>query len=287
QAKNWGYYRGTVALDGQWYPMLVPSRQDAWVWGMQEFVHADYTLRLTAAADQQVIASVPWTSRTQQHGRQTLSGTAGPLYQLGLSLSTQWQSVEDLAHAGATASAQGEALPPLRVLAPADDAPEARHMLQTLRRILAFYHQEFALSLRSPQFTVVVHDRDLSWPFSAAADNMLLLSRDLLRVPDLVHKLSEYFVARGLAGQWWGLHTAYNLRTERWVGEGLTTYMALRWLEHTYGRGRTFLSWKGAVLPNLSFWEQYIAIPYLELVADRLEQRLTTPDAQTPDPQGP
>jgi len=76
QAKNWGYYRGTVALDGQWYPMRVPSRQDAWVWGMQEFVHADYTLHLTAAADQQVIASVPWTSRTQQHGRQTLSGTA-------------------------------------------------------------------------------------------------------------------------------------------------------------------------------------------------------------------
>jgi hypothetical protein len=286
QAKNWGYYRGTVALDGQWYPMLVPSRQDAWMWGMQEFVRADYTLRLTAAADQQVIASVPWTSSTQQHGRQTLSGSAGPLYQLGLCLSTQWQSVEDLAHAGATVSAQGKTLPPLRVLAPADDAPEARHMLQILRRILTFYHQEFALSLHSPQFTVVVHERDLSWPFSAAADNMLLLSRDLLRVPDLVHKLSEYFVARGLAGQWWGLHTAYNLRTERWVGEGLATYMALRWLEHTYGRGRTFLSWKGTVLPNLSFWEQYIEIPYRELVRDRLDQRLTTPTDETLDRYG-
>src|SRR5262245_5442602 len=73
QAKNWGYYRGTVALDGQWYPMLVPVRQGAWVWGMQEFVHADYTLRLTAAVDQQAIASVPWTSSTQEHGKQTLS----------------------------------------------------------------------------------------------------------------------------------------------------------------------------------------------------------------------
>jgi len=275
QALNWGYYRGTVALDGQWYPMLVPWRQDAWVWGMQEFVQADYTLRLTAAANQQVIASVPWASSTQQHGQQTLFGSAGPLSQLGLSLSAQWQSVEALAHA-----------PPLRVFFPAGDALQARHLLPILRRILAFYRQEFALSLHSPQFTVVVHERDLSWPFSAAADNMLLLSRDLLQVPDLVHKLPEYFVARGLAGQWWGLHTPYNRRTERWVGEGLVTYMALRWLEHTYGRGRTFLSWQGTALPNMSFWEQYIEIPYRNLVADRLDQRLTTPVDQTPDRYG-
>ena len=55
EAKNWGYYRGIVALDGLWYPMLVPYRQGTWVWGLQEFVHAHYTLRLTAAADQQVL----------------------------------------------------------------------------------------------------------------------------------------------------------------------------------------------------------------------------------------
>src|SRR5215471_12639192 len=274
QAKNWGHYRGIVALDGQWYPMLVPMRQGAWVWGMQEFVHADYTLRLTAAADQQVIASVPWTSNTQQHGRQTLSGSAGPLYQLGLSLSAQWLNAEDLAHA-----------PPLRVVAPAGDGPKARDMLQILRRIVAFYQQEFALSLHSPQFTLVVHERDLSWPFSATADNMLFLSRDVLRVPDLIHKLPEYFVARGLATQWWGLRTAYNLRTERWVGEGLATYMAARWLESIYGRGRTFLAWKASWLPNLSFWEQYIDIPYRQLIADRLDQRITTPVDETPDSQ--
>src|SRR5205823_5773303 len=101
-----------------------------------------------------------------------------------------------------------------------------------------------------------------------------------------IHKFPEYFVARGLAGQWWGLHTAYNRRTERWVGEGLGSYMAMRWLEHTYGRGRTFLSWKGAALPNLSFWEQNIEIPYRELVADRLEQRLDTPVDETRDRQG-
>jgi len=64
EAKNWGHYRGIVALDGLWYPMLVPLRQGTWVWGLQEFVHAHYTLRLTAAADQQALASVPWTSTT-------------------------------------------------------------------------------------------------------------------------------------------------------------------------------------------------------------------------------
>src|SRR5439155_19101075 len=97
-AKNWGHYRGIVALDGLWYPTLVPYRQGAWVWGMQEFVHAHYTLRLTAAADQQVRASVPWTSTTQQPGWQTFTGSAGPLYHLGLSLSTQGYSEEDLTH---------------------------------------------------------------------------------------------------------------------------------------------------------------------------------------------
>ena len=275
QAKNWGQYRGTVALDGRWYPLLVPWRQDTWVWGMHEFVHAHYSLRLTTAVDQQVIASVPWTSSTQQQGWQTLAGSAGPLYHLGLSLSTRWHSAQDLAHD-----------PPLRVLVPAGDAAGAPHLLQTLQHILALYRQQWALPLRAPLFTLVVHERDLSWPFSAVADNMLFLSRDLAQVPDLAHKLPEYFVARGVARQWWGLHTAHNPRTEHWVGEGLATYMALRWLEHTYGRGRTFIAWKGTWLPNLSFWEQYIEIPYRELVASRLDQRLTTPLDETPDRQG-
>ena len=38
QAKNWGVYQGTVALDGLWYPMLVPYRHGTWIWGLQEFV---------------------------------------------------------------------------------------------------------------------------------------------------------------------------------------------------------------------------------------------------------
>lgn len=275
QAKNWGHYRGIVALDGLWYPTLVPYRQSTWVWGMQEFIHAHYTLRLTTAADQQVIASVPWTSRTQQRALQTLSGSAGPLYHLGLSLSTPGPSVQDLAHD-----------PPLRVVVPAGDASEATRLLQTLRQALAFYRQQLALPLSAPLFTVVVHERDLSVPFSAVADNVVFLSRDLIRMPNLVHKLPEYMVARGLAQQEWGLHTAYNLHTERWVGEGLATYLAVRWLEHTYGRGRTFLAWKGAVLPNLSFWEQTVIIPYRRLVADRLDQRLTTPLDKTRDSEG-
>jgi hypothetical protein len=275
EAKNWGHYRGTVALDGLWYPMLVPFRQGAWVWGLQEFVHAYYTVRVTAAADQQVLASVPWTSSTQQQGWQTLTGSAGPLYHLGLSLSTQGHTEADLTHD-----------PPLRVVMPAGDASEAPHLLQTMRLALAFYRQQFALAPRLPLLTVVVHERDLSLPFSAVADNMVFLARDLVRVPTLLFKLPEFILARGLAQQWWGLRTAYNLRTERWVGEGLATYMAARWLESVYGRGRTFLAWKAAWLPNLSFWEQYIDIPYRQLVADRLDQRMTTPVDETPDSQG-
>ena len=275
QAKNWGHYRGTVALDGRWYPMLVPSRQGAWVWGMQAFVHAHYRLRLTTAADQQAVASVPWTSSAQQHGQQTLAGSAGPLYHLGLSLSTRWHSASDLAHA-----------PPLRVVVPAGDAAGAAHLLRLLQPILAFYRQQWTLPLRAPLFTLVVHERDLSWPFSAVADNMLFLSRDMAQVPDLAHKLPEYFMARGVARQWWGLHRAHNPRTEHWVGEGLATYMAMRWLEHTYGPGRTFIAWKGSWLPNLSFWEQHIELPYRELVASRLDQRLTTAQDETPDRQG-
>jgi len=275
EAKNWGHYRGIVALDGLWYPTLVPYRQGTWVWGLQEFVHAHYTLRLTAAADQHVLASVPWTSTTQQHGWRTLTGSAGPLYHLGLSLSTQGHSEEDLAHT-----------PPLRVVVPAADAPEASHLLQTMRLVLALYRQRWALAPYAPLLTVVVHERDLSLPFSAVADNMVFLARDLVRVPTLLDKLPEFVLARGLAQQWWGLRTAYNLRTERWVGEGLATYMAVRWLESLYGHGRTFLAWKASWLPNLSFWEQYIDIPYRQLVADRLDQHMTTPVDETPDSEG-
>ena len=275
EAKNWGHYRSIVALDGLWYPTLVPYRQSTWVWGLQEFVHAHYTLRVTAQADQHVLASVPWTSTTQQHGWQTLSGSAGPLYHLGLSLSTQGHSEEDLTHD-----------PPLRVVVPAGDASEAHHLLQTMRRALAFYRQEVAVAPRAPVLTVVVYEGDLSLPFSTVADHMVFLARDLVRVPTLLSKLPEFVLARGLAQQWWGLHTAYNLRTERWVGEGLATYMAVRWLESLYGRGRTFIAWQAAWLPNLSFWEQYIDIPYRQLVADRLDQRLTTPLDATSDREG-
>src|SRR5215475_9445243 len=168
EAKNWGHYRGIVALDGLWYPMLVPLRQGTWVWGLQEFVHAHYTLRLTAAADQQALASVPWTSTTQQHGWQTLAGSAGPLYHLGLSLSRQMHSEEELTYD-----------PPLRVVVPAGDTSEAHHLLQTMRLALAFYRQEVALVPYAPLLTVVVHERDLSLPFSAVADNMVFLARDL------------------------------------------------------------------------------------------------------------
>ena len=210
---------------------------------------------------------MPWTSSTQQHGWHTLTGSAGPLYHLGLSLSPQGHSAEDLTHT-----------PPLHVVLPADDAPEASHLLQTMRRVLAFYGQQLALAPYAPLLTVVVHERDLSLPFfSAVADNMVFLARDLVRVPALLYKLPEFVLARGLAQQWWGLRTAYNLRTERWVGEGLATYIAVRWLESLYGRGRTFLAWEAAWLPNLSFWEQYIDIPYRQLVADRLDQRMMTP----------
>jgi hypothetical protein len=275
EAKNWGHYHGIVALDGLWYPTLVPFRQGTWIWGLHEFVHAHYTLRFTATADQQVLASVPWTSTTQQHGWQTLTGSAGPLYHLGLSLSTQGHSDEDRTHD-----------PPLHMMIPAADVPEARHLLQTMRDALAFYYQQFALALRAPLLTAVVHERDLSVPFSTVADNMVFLSRDLVRVPALLHKIPEFVLARGLAQQWWGLRTAYNLRTERWVGEGLATYMAARWLEYTYGRGRTFIAWKAPWLPNLAFWEQYIDIPYRLLVAERVAQRMTTPVDETPDRQG-
>jgi hypothetical protein len=270
QAKNWGYYRGIVALDGLWYPMLVPVRQGAWGHGLQEFVHAHYTLHLTTAADQHVVASVPWTQRTVQAGQQTLVGSAGPLYHLGLSLSRRWHQEADQAHE-----------PPLHVLVPTADAALASHVLQTLRTVLAFYHREFALTLSVP-FTVVVHERDASWPYSVAANNLLFVSRDLLRVPPLVRKLMEYQIARGLASQWWGLQAAYNLNTERWIGEGLTTYLALRWLDDTYGSGRNFLTWKGSWLPNYSYREQSVELDYRRLVVKNHDQIMTTPLLTTP-----
>ena len=103
----------------------------------------------------------------------------------------------------------------LRVLVPPGDASRAAHLLQTLRTALAFYHKEFGLVLPTSIFTLVVHERDQSWPFGAIADNLLFLSRDLVRVPSLARKLVEYHVTRGLAQQWWGLRTAYNLHTQR------------------------------------------------------------------------
>jgi hypothetical protein len=180
QAKNWGVYRGTVALDGLWYPMLVPHRYGTWIWGMQEFVHAHYTLRLTTQADQQVVASVPWREHSRHQNQQTLSGSAGPLYHLGLSSSAGWHAEQDLTHT-----------PALRIVLHPSDAAQAVHLLQTLRTILEFYRQQYSLALPTTTFTVVIHERDLSWPFGAVADNLLFLSRDLMRVPSLVFNLVE------------------------------------------------------------------------------------------------
>jgi Peptidase family M1 domain/Omp85 superfamily domain len=275
RAKNWGVYQEIMALDGLWYPMLVPHRRGAWVWGMQEFVHAHYALRLTTHAEQQVAASVPWTERTRRNGWQTLLGSAGPLYHLGLSSSARWHTEDDPAHT-----------PALRVLVPPGDTFVAAHLLQTLRTVLAFYQQQFGFTLPTPVFTLVVHERDQSWPFGAVADNMLFLSRDLVRVPSIVHKLIEYFVARGVAQQWWGLHLAYNLNTERWIGEGLATYLALRWLDHQYGVDRNFLTWKSAWLPNFSYREQSVGITYRRLVVSEEEQPMNTPLDASKDSQG-
>lgn len=274
-AKNWGYYRGIVALPGLWYPVLVPWQQHGWVWGLQAFVHATYSVRLTAPVDQEVVASVPWSSHTLQPPWQTLAGEARPLYHLGLSLSPHGHSTVQLAHA-----------PQLRVLVPTGEDEVGRQMLPLLPQMLAFYREQWALELAAPWLTVIVHERDLSEPLSAVADNMIWLSRDLVRVPGLLHKLPEYILARGLAQQWWGLQTAFNLQTERWIGEGLSTYLATRWVEATYGQGRTFLAWKAAWLPNMSLWEQNVLLPYRRLVASRTEQPLNTALDTTPDSLG-
>lgn len=275
QAKNWGHYHGIVALDGLWYPLLVPYRQNTWLWGLQAFIQARYSLTLTTDINQQVVSSLPWTQRTTQHELQTLVGTSSlPLYRLGLSLSRHWHQSADTAHT-----------PPLMVFSPADDASQADHLLQTMSTVLAFYQRRFALTLAAPQLTVVIHERDASWPYSAAANHLIFLSRDLVRVPSLVRKFVEYQLARNLAGQWWGLRTVYNVNTERWIGEGLTTYMALEWLDDTYGRGRTFLTWQGTWLPNFSYREQSVELAYRRLAVAQDDQLMTAPLATTPSRQ--
>ena len=266
RAKNWGVYRGILALDGLWYPMLVPHRQGTWIWGMQEFVHAHYTLVLTTAIKQQVVASVPWTEHRQHDGRHTLSGSAGPLYHLGLSSSARWQGVDDAEHT-----------PRLRVFALPHDRADAARLLHILRTILDFYQHEFALKLPNLALSVVLHERTVRWPFSASADNLIFLSRDAVRVPSLLQKFPAYFLARSAAQQWWGLRIAHNVNTERWIGEGLASYMALRWLDEQYGPGRNFLTWQGTWLPNFSYREQAIEVPYRGLAVQHLDETMRTP----------
>jgi hypothetical protein len=275
EAKNWGVYRDTVAVDGRWYPMLVPYRHESWLWGMQEFVHAHYSLCVTTESPQQVVASVPWEHHQDTNGQQRFCGSGGPLYHLGLASRAQWSSAID------TMSS-----PTLQIFAPLAEKPRILPLLRTLQSVWDFYHQQFALTASGSTFTVVVHERDQSWPFSASADHMLFLSRDLVRVPDLIHKLVEYFMAYGVAQQWWGLRVAYNLQTERWIGEGLTTYLAFRWLDHQYGPGRNFLTWKGAWLPNFAYQEQTLDIAYRRLAIHSDDQRLQTPIDETRDRQG-
>jgi hypothetical protein len=275
RAKNWGIYRGLLALDGRWYPMLVPYHQGQWRWGMQTFVHASYRLRLTTDVAQEMVASVPWSEQYRRDGRQVLIGRGGPLYHLGLSGSARWRRVQNRDHT-----------PDLRFMALPADRPLAVRLLQILPTILAFYEQQFGLTLAGPTFTVIIAERDQGWPFSAVADNLLFLSRDLVRVPDLIHKLSAYVMARGVAQQWWGLQTAYNLDTERWIGDGLVSYMAFQWLEQHYGRGRNFLSWRGIWLPNFSLREQSNDIQYRRLAVNDLDQAMRTPLRTTRDRQG-
>ncbi len=191
EAKNWGHYQGIVALDGSWYPTLVPHREGRWIWGLQAFVHAHYTLRLTTRADQQVVASTPWHEHTQSNGLHTFVGRAGPLYHLGLSLSPAWHSACDT-----------NQLPTVCLKGLAPDQSELSRLVDVLRDILAFfYRQQLAATLPEARLVVVVHERDLSTPFSAVADQLLFLSRDLVRTPGLIRKLVEFHLARGVAQQ--------------------------------------------------------------------------------------
>lgn len=272
EAKNWGHYQGIVALDGYWYPMLVPHRHGQWIWGLQEFVHAHYELRFTTSADQQVVASTPWREDNRHDGQRTLIGSAGSLYHLGLSLSPAWRPTCDTTQR-----------PTVCLMALSRDQPEMARLVGIIQDIFAFYRRQFAATVPDTRFVVVVHERDLSLPFSAVADQLLFLSRDLVRTPALIRKLVEFHLARGVAQQQWGLRTAYNLDTSRWIGEGLSTYLALRWLDEQYGPGRNFLTWKGVWLPNFSYREQNIEGPYRRLVVRGEDQPISTPLATSPD----
>ncbi len=276
-AKNWGYYHDVLSLDGRWYPLLVPNRQGQWIWGLQEFVHAHYDLRFTTQADQHVLASVPWQDRQlqQDSGRQILSGSAGPLYHLGLSSSRQQHAECDQSRA-----------PTLCLFASPKDQPAAARLVSVMRSIVDFYRDEFQLSRSANTFSIVVHERDLALPFSASADNLFFLSLDIVRLPSLLRKLADFYIARGLAQQQWGLRTAYNLNTSSWIGEGLATYFASRWLDHQYGPGRNFLTWKSAWLPNFSYRDQGIEVPYRRLAVQQHDQPLTTGVDSTSDIQG-
>ena len=272
EAKNWGHYQGIVALEGFWYPMLVPHRRGQWIWGLQEFAHAHYTLRLTTSAEQQAIASTPWRETIQRDGLQTFVGSAGPLYHLGLSLSAAWRPACDPAQA-----------PIVCVMALPRDEPHTARLVGVARDILTFYREQFDVAAPEARFTVVAHERDSSLPFSAAADGLVFLSRDLIRVPGLLRKLAEFYLARGAAQQQWGLRTAYNLDASRWIGAGLSTYFALRWLDEQYGTGRNFLTWKGALLPNFAYRDQGLMGPYRRMAVNGWDQALSTPQSKSSD----
>lgn len=275
EAKNWGHYQGIVALDGLWYPMLVPHHQGQWIWGLQAFVHAHYELHFTTRADQHVVASTPWHESTPNDGWHTFTGSAGPLYHLGLSLSSDWRPLCDTTQ-----------LPTVCLMALARDQPDISRLVGVVRDMLAFYRRQLVATAPDTRFVVVVHERDLGFPFSAVADQLLFLSRDLVRTPALIRKLVEFHLARGVAQQQWGLRAAYHLNTSRWIGEGLTTYFAFRWLDEQYGPGRNFLTWKGAWLPNFAYRDQEIEGPYRRLAVRDEEQPLSTPLLTSPDQLG-
>ena len=128
--------------------------------------------------------------------------------------------------------------------------------------------------------------------YGMAADGMILIGRDAVRLKDMpalgvYDRFIEYLLAHETAHLWWGIGIGTDFDAENWISEGFAEYLSISYFEDRYGAFEpNLLSHLGEGLVEdvirsefgyLNLRQHFSEAPYLDLLRLRFDEPIVRP----------
>lgn len=246
---RFGWHENIIALS-RFYPILFVLDKNGWNHHPFYPYHrpffsdaAEYTVRLTVPANQNVIHSGQRENETQNtDGTKTISiSTSSPIREFSLALSPDYRMVETSVGAVKIKS----------FYLPGDDR-HAQEALSIAKDVVEFYTQQFG---PYPYEEFSIAPVYLGYG-GEQMSNMIFIDTRVYQLPQFLSRYFDFLISHETGHQWFYNVVGVDGFKEMWLEEGVNSYFNLQYLENKYGRDATIVELPEALnwlLPNFSF----------------------------------